>query len=112
MPNSILKAEDIQKAIAATTNYQAACDEIYKNLTQCITDLTNPGANFNGDSSVGFNALFEESIKPRLDTELKTLTDGLKKMLGDIEKTLLEQVDPDLGTSNRNAGGLPIATKA
>jgi len=105
--SSVLKAANIDAAIAAVTTYVNACEPIFSKLEATISNLTAQGAGFNGDSSAGYNDFFQQ-IKPALTTNLtapdESLTASIKKMLEGIKDALLDQVDPGLGQANRNAG--------
>lgn len=106
--STVLKASDIAAAKGVIANYIATAQSEFSSLKGVIDALTAPGADFNGDSSVGYND-FRTKIEPALTTNLydqeASLMASLNHMLDSIEEALLNQVDPQLGQANREAGG-------
>lgn len=103
-----LKAADIDAAMAAVDVYANTCNEIFAKLKTTITTLTAQGADFNGDSAVGYNDFFTQLtlvLVDRLTAPDGSLSANLKKLLTEIKVALLDTVDPNMGNQNRNAAG-------
>ena len=103
-----LKAADIDAAMAAVDVYANTCNEIFSKLKTTITTLTAQGADFNGDSAVGYNDFFTQLtlvLVDRLTAPDGSLSANLKKLLTEIKVALLDTVDPNMGNQNRNAAG-------
>lgn len=111
---TILTKAIIQNATSAVDTYISTVTGLYNELQTLVNTLTT--VNFQGDASAGFKQFFTEKATPVLTDSLTaqgtSLTAGIKNMLGNISTSLLDQVDVQLGESNRNAGNANTDAKA
>jgi hypothetical protein len=107
MSNTIISSENIESAKAAVATYVSTCEALYGRLETTLTTLTAPGANFNGEASLGYLD-FHQQIKVALTTNLfapeTSISHKLVHLLDSIGDAFLVQVDPALGRANRQAG--------
>ena len=105
--NTILKTEDISEAKTKVGAYRTTCDDLFVKISNELTQLTSPGAGFNGASAVGYMDFFAQ-VTPILTKQLTAPTESvtglLDQILDAVGNALLENVDNQLAASNRNAG--------
>ena len=105
---TILTKAIITNAMQEVDSYITNANSLYQELEGIISTLTT--ANFNGDASEGYKVFFDTKVTPALTENLtapnSSLTAGIKSILDTIQTQLLDTVDPELGNTNRNPGGL------
>ncbi len=113
--NVILKEDDVNAVKAAVEKYKTTSQDLFNKLESSINTLTSAGAGFNGDASVGYIEFFQQ-IRPLLTTKLNSENESVmatvSQLIDGIKETLLNQVDPDLGKKNKNAGVSTTETAA
>ena len=104
--DSVLAVENIEAVKNAVNTYIQRCSDIFGNMQNTIAILR--GKDFVGDASNGYEEFFTQ-ITPALTTNLylgdESLMVGINNMMESIKATLLNTVDPELGTANKNAAG-------
>ncbi len=99
---SILTHAIISDAISAIETYESTCNNIYDSFQDTINTLTS--SNWNGDGADGCKQFFNTTVTSGLKEGITSMTTTLKQMLTNIQETLLDNVDPQLGDNNRNSG--------
>lgn len=106
---TILTKAIISGAMQEVDSYIGTANGLYQELQGVINTLTT--SNFNGDASEGYKVFFDTKVTPALTENLtapnSSLTAGIKSILETIQSQLLDTVDPQLGSTNRNPGGQP-----
>lgn len=100
-----LTTQIIDDATAVVNTYVNTVTELFEKLKNQITDLTKD--DFKGEAAIGFMEFFNNTITPMLTENLTgetSVTTSLKKLLADINETLIKNVDPQLGNANKTAG--------
>jgi uncharacterized protein YukE len=100
---SILTHANIADAVNAIETYVSTCNGIYQSLHGTLTNLTN--SNWNGDGAEGCKVFYNSTVTPALTEQLSSITKALADILANIQDTLLDQLDPQLGDANRSPGG-------
>lgn len=102
--STTLDRTTITNAQNAVDTYVTKVTALYQRLDAELATLT--ANNFIGEGSMGYKSFYNASIVPSLTTVLtdpnQSLTATIKSMLAMVENTLMDQVDPQLGESNRN----------
>ena len=102
--SSALTREIITNATTAVTNYGNAADGYFGEIKSLIETLTTN--DYFGDGSTGYKVFFDNKITPALTTNLtdptSSLMAGIKTMLSNIQTTLMDTVDPQIGNSNQS----------
>ena len=99
---SILTHEIITNATASVNTYSSTANGLFEELGGVVSALVSQ--NFTGDASDGYNDFFTTKVTPALTENLESLTSSINSMLESIQTQLLDQVDPQLGNTNRNPG--------
>jgi hypothetical protein len=81
----------------------STCNGIYQSFHGTMTSLTN--SNWNGDGAEGCKEFFNGTVTPALTDGISSIAKALADILANIQDTLLDQLDPQLGDANRNPGG-------
>ena len=100
-----LTTQIIDDATDVVNTYVNTVMELFEKLRNQITDLTRD--DFKGEAAIGFMEFFNNTITPMLTENLTgetSVTTSLKKLLADINETLIKNVDPQLGEANKAAG--------
>ncbi len=101
---SALTRQIISDATAAVENYSNAANGYFGELKSLIESLTTN--DYFGDGSTGYKFFFDNKITPALTTNLtdptSSLMAGIKTMLNNIQTTLMDTVDPQIGNSNQS----------
>jgi uncharacterized protein YukE len=100
---SILTHANIADATSAIETYVSTADGIYQSLQGTLNSLT--ASNWNGDGAVGCKEFFNGTVTPALTDGVTSIGKALKDILANIQDTLLDQLDPQLGDGNKNPGG-------
>ena len=100
---SILTYANIADATSAIETYVSTCNGIYQSFHGTMTSLTN--SNWNGDGAEGCKEFFNNTVTPALTDGISSIAKALADILANIQDTLLDQLDPQLGDANRNPGG-------
>lgn len=99
-----LSTDVISQAIQSVTTLESNLQELFKSLESTINDLTS--TDFIGDAAEGYKEFFASKVQPALRDNLyegdSSLTGAMKKILQNIQKQLIESVDPALGQNNRS----------
>ena len=99
-----LETQNISDARAAIQNYKSACDAAFKEVDGAIAGIM--GTQFLGDAATGYDEFYQQ-IKPAISTKLygesESITSMLESIITAVEQ-MLNPVDPQLGTANKNAG--------
>lgn len=107
MATTQISTDVIQEAISAVTTLEGELQELYSKLESTLNELT--GSDFIGDAADGYMEFFQSKVQPALKDNLfdgdDSLTGAIKKILQNIQKQLIESVDPTLGSNNRSVGG-------
>jgi hypothetical protein len=106
-----LTTDIINEATNAVNTYVDTVTELYTRLEKEVNSITTDG--FKGEASMGFLEFFNTNMVPMLRENLtgdSSVTASLKKLLYDINETLISTVDPTLGDANKNAGGTTSTT--
>jgi uncharacterized protein YukE len=101
-----LTTDIINQATDKVNNYVDTVTKLYNDLKSVVDNITTNG--FKGEASTGFLEFFNTNMVPMLTENLTgdaSVTASLKKLLDDINNTLIVTVDPTLGNANKNAGG-------
>ena len=76
----------------------------FSELKSLLETLTS--TDYFGDGSTGYKVFFDGKITPALTTNLTdpagSLMAGIKTMLENIQTTLMDTVDPQIGSSNQS----------
>ena len=102
---TILTTQIINDAKASVDTYIQTVNDLYKQLSTEITNLTSEG--FQGDAANGFMDFFTTTMTPLLQEKLtgeESITTQLKQTLDYIDEQLLQTLDPNLGKYNKEAG--------
>lgn len=100
---TVLSKENLASARSAIIKYRTDCDGIYSKLQAEINGLT--ASDFLGEASLGFVDFFGQ-ITPALTTQLTGTEESVTSMMENLitlVEQLLEPVDPQLGSANKNA---------
>jgi uncharacterized protein YukE len=100
---SILTHGNIADATAAIQAYVNTCNGIYQSLVSTMTTLTT--SNWNGDGAEGCKEFLNKTVTPALTDGISSIAKALSDILSNVQETLLDQLDPQLGDGNRNPGG-------
>lgn len=100
---SILTHANIADATSAIETYVSTCNGIYQSFHGTMTTLTN--SNWNGDGAEGCKEFFNTTVTSALTEGITSIAKVLSDILANVQDNLLDQLDPQLGDSNRNPGG-------
>lgn len=100
---SILTHANIADATSAVQTYESTANGIYQSFQGTMNSLT--ASNWNGDGADGCKAFFTGTVTPALTDGITSIAKALKDILANIQDTLLDNLDPQLGDSNKNPGG-------
>jgi predicted ribonuclease toxin of YeeF-YezG toxin-antitoxin module len=99
-----ISTDVIQEAIQSVSQLESTLAELFKKLESTLRELT--GSDFVGDGADGYMEFFTNKCQPALRDNLfegdESLTGAIKKILENIQKQLIESVDPALGQNNRS----------
>jgi len=99
----ILTRANIAECISAIETYETTCNGIYQSFQGTMNTLTT--SNWTGEASDGCKYFFNGTVTPALTDGVNAISRALKDILTNIEQTLLDTLDPQLGEVNRNPGG-------
>jgi hypothetical protein len=102
-PNSILTHANIADATSAIETYESTASSLYNSFQGTVNSLTS--TNWTGDGANGCKAFFDGTVTSALTEGIPSLTRALKDILANIQSTMLDQLDPQLGDANQNPGG-------
>lgn len=100
--SKVLTRANIAEAIGAVEAYQTTCDGIYTSLQGTLSSLT--AANWIGEGSEGCKYFFNGMVTEVLTEGITSMNNTLKEILTNVEQTLLDTLDPQLGEANRSPG--------
>lgn len=99
-----ISTDVISQAIQSVSTLEGTLAELFKKLESTLRDLT--GSDFVGDGADGYMEFFTAKVQPALRDNLfegeDSLTGAIKKILENIQRQLIESVDPALGSNNRS----------
>lgn len=99
-----ISTDVISQAIQSVSTLEGTLAELFKKLQATLSELT--GSDFVGDGADGYMEFFNAKVRPALSDNLyegeDSLTGAIKKILENIQKQLIESVDPALGSNNRS----------
>lgn len=102
--STILTSAIVEEAKSSVETYVTDANNLYEELSGAIRNLTS--ADFMGDAADGYNEFFNSKVTPALQENLTdpsaSLTASIKSMLDSIKTQLLDTVDPQLGSANRD----------
>jgi len=99
---TILSTQIIENAKAVVDTYENTANNLLEDIKAAINKLAP--ADFEGDASEGYNEFFTSKATPALDTNMKSLTKGIRDILDSIGGQLMATVDVQLGNFNRDPG--------
>lgn len=100
---SIITHANIADATSAIETYESTCKGIYTSFQGTLNTLT--ASNWNGDGADGCKEFFNGTVTPALEDGITSIAKALKDILANIQETLLDNLDPQLGDGNKNPGG-------
>ena len=99
--STILTTAIVDDAKSAVDTYNSSVQTLNSDLETTLNALTHD--NFVGDASNGYYEFYTGKVRPALTENLiDNLMGNIKSILDSIRTQLLDTVDPQLGTDNRN----------
>lgn len=107
---TILSTQIIENAKAAVDTYENTASGLLSDINEALNKLAP--ADFEGDASTGYMEFFNKTATPALETNLESLTQGIRDILDSIGEQLMATVDVQLGEFNKDPSTGGDATTA
>ena len=99
---TVLTHATIAEAREAVETYVSTCNGIYEGLHGTLGGLTN--SNWTGEGAEGCKYFYNNTASPVLTEGLTSIAKAMNDILTNVEETLLNQLDPQLGEANKDPG--------